>query len=109
MEKRYFFGKWINPLHVRAWGWFCNRLFINKKTDNWEFIAFDFDDMWSLIEFDLSFSGYGCFSEGTIDGYRYTRYERTILHFVLFRTKFAIRKKWKVKGKKVVDDSTRSD
>lgn len=102
MVKKYYFGKWVNRPHAIAWGWLCNKLKFKKIFGNYEFTGFEYDgDCWPLLEFDCSFTGYGCFSNETIGEYNYTLLERSVINFVIFRTKFGIRKKWKVKGKKV--------
>jgi hypothetical protein len=77
------------------WKYFCNIFKSKIKTANWEFILFEYDPYcYFLFELDLQFSGWGSYKEEKTEDNKITYYERSVLHFVILRTKFGIRKKW---------------
>ena len=88
-----FFGKTVNTFPERILRKFFSFLKFKFQVDNYEFSGFDYDpDLYFIFELDLNFSGYGSYKTSDT----YTEYERSVLHIVLFRTKFSIRKKWRV-------------
>ncbi len=88
-----------NLWYGRDWPWFsfCRILKLKLQTANWAVIAFEYvPDCYFVLEFDFNLSGTGSFSRVTdpiskIDSYHC---ERSVIHIVLFRTKFGLRKKW---------------
>jgi hypothetical protein len=88
-----YFGKRMNRPHQVAWKWVCARLGFNFNLGEYQFKGFEYDDsVYFVLELDFNFTGYGSYSSKET----YTEYERSIIHFVIFRTKFGIRKKWRV-------------
>lgn len=79
------------------WKLICNKLRFNFKNDNWQFIGFDYDpSIWFIFEFDLNFKGWGSYSKKIENNKQITTFERSLLHLVIFKTKFGIRKIKKV-------------
>lgn len=78
---------------------------IKFQIKNYIILIFEFDpEVYFLFELDLNFTGWGALSvREEVDKLIYT-YERSIIHLVIFRTKFGLRKKWDV----VVDNKIKN-
>lgn len=79
------------------WKYICNILRFSIKTDRWQFIGFDYDpEIWFIFEFDFNLKGWGSIGKKVEGNKQITTFERSLLHLVIFKTKFGIRKIKKV-------------
>lgn len=79
------------------WKIFCKKINFYYKSDSWQLIGFDYNpDIWFIFELDINLRGWGSISEKIQENKKVYTYERSILHLVIFKTKFGIRKVKKV-------------
>lgn len=94
IDKSYkFFGKTVNTYTERFLHTIFGILKFNFDIGNYQVSGFEYaPDVYFILEFDFNLSGYGSYSVKE----SYIEYERSVIHAVLFRNKFSVRKTWRV-------------